>query len=233
MKKITMFSDEVVWIPKTQEDHRRFKKERLWKSRRGQSLRRSTAASRDEWMLRSDAAIVPAVSQCLSILDLRELKKVEFPWECLQYTDQTQWQYMRTVEEADEADAKRDGKSRIENDGRGEYVYEKYFIHIVRTYLSLSKSRENALRQILVVGMKIEDVANALAKVTGEDPDKLRQNLERQAERVRSHVARDFPPRLPRVEKDDRHPSERRFQPYQFDYVNFKKVMPTVWDWDF
>jgi hypothetical protein len=228
MVKKTVFSTDTVWIPKTGEDRRRFKKERMWKSRRGKSLRRSVAVSRAEWMGRPDIALIPVKSRVLTIADFHELKKVEFPWKYAQMTDHAVWQYMRTEEEADEADAKRGEKTRIENDGRGEYVYEKYFIHIVGKYLSLSEPRQNALRQILVVGMKVEDVANALARKTGEDPRKLRQNLERQAERVRNHIKQEFPPRLPQVEKDDTHPIERRFQPYQFDSINFKKVMPMV-----
>jgi len=218
-----------LWIP-VEGTRKNFRLQRSKRKSRGRnySIRRYASVTRADWL--KDGFVVDAVSQTLSISDLRELKRVEYPWHVLAVT--SEWRYMRSDEEADSAEAMRAAldKSRIESKGRGEYVAAKYVIRIMEKYLSLSPRslRGEALIKVLTLQMKVEDVANELAARTGQDPKKLRQNIEKQAAGVRQKVRREFPAIHPQVDVDERHGRDERFQPFQFDKNIFRKVMPGV-----
>jgi hypothetical protein len=187
--------------------------------------------TREEWL--KDGFAVDAVSQTLSVSDLRELKRVEYPWHALAVT--SEWRYMRSEEEADAAQAMKEAldKSRIESKGRGDYVQEKYVIRIMEKYLSLSPRslRGEALIKVLTLQMKVEDVAKELAARTGQDPKKLRQNIEKQAAGVRQKIRREFPALHSQVDAEG-HGRDERLQPFQFDKITFKKITSEVWGED-
>jgi hypothetical protein len=222
-----------LWIP-VEGTRKQFRLQRSKRKSRGRnySIRRYASVTRADWL--KDGFAVDAVSQALSVSDLRELKRVEYPFHAFVVT--SEWQYMRSEEEADAAQAMKEAldKSRIESKGRGDYVQEKYVIRIMEKYLSLSPRslRGEALIKVLTLQMKVEDVAKELAARTGRDPKKLRQNIEKQAAGVRQKIRRDFPGLHPQVDVDERHGRDERFQPFQHDKIIFKKITSEVWGQD-